>query len=46
MLIETQDHIADSDREPPKKKRRKEVPISEKDLNRKAIQQRGSKKLE
>lgn len=46
MLNATQDHIADSDGEPPKKKRREEVPISEKDLDGEAIQRRGSEEVE
>ena len=44
--LNAQDHSTDSDGEPPKKKKREEVPILERDLDEEATQRKGSADVE
>jgi hypothetical protein len=46
ILKEAQDHITNSDGEPPKKKSRRGVLLLETDLDKEAIQRRGSAEVE
>lgn len=46
ILKEAQDHITNSDGEPPKKKSRRDVLVLETDLDGEAIQERGSAEVE
>jgi hypothetical protein len=45
-MLNVQDHSPNSDGEPPKKKRREEVPILKTDLDGKTIQRKGSAEVE